>query len=72
VLRKVLKTMREEIRGNLRKLYNEELHDLHLLSNTVGRTRWARHEARSVSERQRERSKMQTEFWCGNLKGSLD
>jgi hypothetical protein len=54
VLRKVLKTTREEIRGNWRKLYNEELYDLNSLSNTVGRTRWARHVARSVREKQNE------------------
>jgi len=44
--------MREEAKGNWRILHNGELHDLYSLSNTVGRTRWAKYVARSVSEKQ--------------------
>jgi hypothetical protein len=51
VLRRVFGPKRDEVTGELRKLYNEELSDLYsLLSSVRGvksrRTRWARHVAR--------------------------
>jgi hypothetical protein len=50
VLRNVLGPW-EQVRENWKKRHNEELNDLCSLSNTVGRTRWARHVAGSVREK---------------------
>jgi hypothetical protein len=64
VLRKVLGPKLVEVRENWRKLHNVELRDLYSLSNTVGRTRWARHVARNVREKQNA-----NRILVGNLEG---
>jgi len=51
VLRRVFRPKRDEVTGEWRKLYNEELSDLHSLPNIVRvvksrRMRWAGHVAR--------------------------
>ena len=51
VLRRVFGSKRDEVTGEWRKLYNEELRDLYFLSNIVRvvksrRMRWAGHVAR--------------------------
>jgi hypothetical protein len=56
VLRRVFGPKRDEVTGERRKLYNEELNDLYSLPNVVGvvksrRMRWTGHVARMVEER---------------------
>ena len=56
VLRRVLGPKRDEVTGEWRKLYNEELSDLYSLPNTVRvvksrRMRWAWHVTRIGGER---------------------
>jgi hypothetical protein len=51
VLRRIFGPKRDEVTGERRKLYNEELHDLYSSPNTVRviksrRMRWAEHVAR--------------------------
>jgi hypothetical protein len=56
VLRRIFGPKRDEARGEWRKLYNEELHDLYSSPNIVRviksrRKRWAGHVARMGEER---------------------
>ena len=56
VLRRVFGPKRDEVKGEWRKLYNEELRDLYSLPNIVQvvksrRMRWAGHVARMGDER---------------------
>jgi hypothetical protein len=56
VLRRIFGPKRDEVMGGWRKLHNEELHDLHSLSNIIsviksGRMRWARHVAQMGEKR---------------------
>jgi hypothetical protein len=51
VLRRIFESKRDEVTGEWRKLYNEELNDLYFSHNIVrviksGRMRWAGHLAR--------------------------
>jgi hypothetical protein len=57
VLRRVFGTKRDEVTGEWRKLYNEELNELYSLPHIVRvvksrRMRWAGHMARMVEERE--------------------
>jgi hypothetical protein len=56
VLRRVFGPKRDDVTGEWRKLYNEELHDLYTLPNIVRvvksrRMRWAGHVARMGEDR---------------------
>ena len=67
VLRRVFGPKRDELRGEWRKLHNEELSDLYALPNMVRvvkskRMRWAGHVARMG------RGELCTGFWWGNLR----
>jgi hypothetical protein len=64
VLRKIFGPKRDEVRGEWRKLHNEELHDLYSSPNIVPviksrRMRWAVHVARM--------GEACTGFWWGNV-----
>jgi hypothetical protein len=66
VLRKMFGPKRDEVKGEWRRLHNEELYDLYSLSRIVRvikfrRIRWARNVARMGIE-------MHTEFWWGNMR----
>jgi len=66
VLRRILGPKREEVKGEWRKLYNEELNDLYSPPNIVRviksrRMRWAGHVARMG------RGVAYRGFWWGNL-----
>ena len=68
VLRRIFRPRRDEETWELRKLYNEELHDLYSSPNIVQviksrRTRWAGHVARVGEERGCIGS------WWGNRRG---
>jgi hypothetical protein len=65
VLRRVFGPKRDEVTGELRKLYNEELSDLYSLPNIVRvvkwrRIRWEGHVARM--------GEVCTGLWLGNLR----
>ena len=66
MLRGVFGTKRDEVTGEWRKLYNEELSDLYSLPNIVrvvkSRMEWAGHVARMG------RGEVCTRFWWGNLR----
>jgi len=67
VLRRIFVPKRDEVRGEWRKLHNEEVNDLHSSPNIVRviksrRMRWAGHVARMVEGRGC------IEFWWTNLK----
>jgi hypothetical protein len=56
VLRRILGPKRDEVTGGLRKLHNEELHNLYSSSNIIRiiksrRMRWAGHVARMAEKR---------------------
>jgi hypothetical protein len=56
VLRRIFRPKRDEVTGDLRKLHNEELHNLYSLPNKIrmikSRTmRWAGHVARMGAKR---------------------
>ena len=56
VLRRIFGPRRDEVTGEWRRLYNEELNDLYTSPNIVGmikskRMSWAEHVARMVEER---------------------
>jgi hypothetical protein len=50
VLRRTFEPKREEITGGLRKLHNEEVHNLYFSPNII-RIRWAGHVARIAKKR---------------------
>jgi hypothetical protein len=55
VLRRIFGPKRDEVRGEWRKVYNEELHNLYSSPNTIrqinsGRIWWAGHVARMGEE----------------------
>jgi hypothetical protein len=55
-LRRIFGPMRDEVKGNLRKLHNEELHNLYSSPNIIRltksrRMRWAGHVARMGEKR---------------------
>jgi len=67
VLRRIFEPKRDEVRGEWKKLHNEELNDLYSSPNIVRviksrRMRWAGHVARM------ERGEAYTGFWWGNVK----
>jgi hypothetical protein len=67
VLRRIFGLKRDEVTGELRKLHNEELHDLYSSPNIVRviksrRMRWAGHVGRMGEGR------ACTGFWWGNLR----
>ena len=67
MLRRIFRPQRDEVRGEWRKLHNEELNDLYWSPNIVGviksrRMRWAGHVACM------ERGEAYTGFWWGNLR----
>jgi len=67
VLRRIFGPKRGEVRGEWRKLHNEELNDLYSSPNIVWviksrRMRWAGHVARMG------KGDMYTGFWWGNLR----
>jgi hypothetical protein len=56
VLRRIFEPKRDEVTGGLRKLHNEELHDLYSSSSVIRiiklrRIKWARHGARMGKKR---------------------
>ena len=66
VLRRIFGSKRDEITGEWRKLYNEELNDLNSSSDNfrvikLKKMRWAGHVARMG------RGEAYTGFWLGNL-----
>ena len=67
MLRRIFGPKRGEVRGEWRKLHNEELNDLYSSPNIVWviksrRMRWAGHVARMG------KGDMYTGFWWGNLR----
>jgi len=67
VLRRIFRPKREEVTGEWRKLYNEELNDLYYSPNIIRvikwrRMRWVGHVARMG------RGEVYTGFWWGNLR----
>jgi len=67
VLRRIFGPKRDEVTGDGRKLYNEELYDVYCSPNIVRvikwrRMRWAGHVARMG------RGEVYTRFWWGNLR----
>jgi hypothetical protein len=58
VVRRIFKPKRDEVTGKLRKLHNEELHDLYSSQSIIriiksGRMRWTGHVARMEEKRKR-------------------
>jgi hypothetical protein len=67
VLRRIFGPRRDEVRGEVRKLHNEELNDLYCSPDIVGVIksrimRWAGHVERIG------RGEVYTGFWWGNLR----
>jgi hypothetical protein len=68
VLRRIIGSKRHEVTGGLRKLHEEELHNLYCSPNIIrmmksNRMRWAGHVARMGGGRMRRRRRMHIEFW---------
>jgi hypothetical protein len=64
----MLRTSREEVTGDWRRLHDEELHNLYVSPDSIRviksrRVRWTGHEARMVEMRD------EKVFWLENLKG---
>jgi hypothetical protein len=87
VLRRIFGTKRDEVTGELRKLYNEELHDLYSSPSIIRmiksrRMRWAGHVARMGENRNAYRLLVEKSEgrrplgrprrrWLGNIKMDL-